>query len=818
MANIEKLLASAQKFLLKGQLTKAIGEYQKIVEAFPKDARHRQKLAELLSRGHRNESALAEYEIVARQYAESGFYLKSIAVFKQMQKIEPTRVDIYHRLAELNEKQGLIGNALTEYRNLVSFYEKDDMHHEAIEVLQKMADLDPDNLVSSAKITQCLMASGRTEEALVKFQAIIESLAEKAEYLKIIKLYERFLELCPEEGTSLLPLATALLKSGSAEEAITVLKTLLKHSPEDPDIHLCLTDAYVANQDFANARLTLKHLLKQKDDLDLNEYYVRICLDAGEVERARDWLEEWKEVFFQAERITVLQGFYEELNALLPGDSVVAETLSFINELVEDTARQNELDVAAKASSLSKVAFDTALIGGAIDDADARVIAREGVPFAGEVPPLDLDAPAKKSATVGLELDLDLDFETAVAEFGNADFISAVTESSAEEGRVSDPEIDEDVGVEVEIDLVAMDDLDLEFDEDIIAVDDEVFAGQDSSEGEGGSAGEIIGENGDHESEFELYLAVESPDLNDAEETDTEEQQLSQDEAIVPGFAPVPETVATSDDVLGDVDPFESFEISERDDLSTTTRSLADAALDVFDSAAEEGPLADGTDDLFGTPQNFDKLDVLKETDNFEPPSGVEETEELELTEDFEALEELEELEAAEEIEELEDVETLVGQELFGGNGFGPALHVETELEDAEFYLHQGLYDNAAKVVQGLIDTHPESVEFQAKIDEINQTKNERMESNKRSIRSGKRPKMSLKALTPPISCQTCRMMISWLQPLFLIPLAAQLRETMSFPRNWFLNLILQIRSRITISVLLIRKWAFTMTPLPNLQ
>ena len=606
MANIEKLLASAQKFLLKGQLTKAIGEYQRIVATFPKDARHRQKLAELLSRDKRNESALAEYEIVARQYAESGFYLKSIAVFKQMQKIEPTRVDIYHRLAELNEKQGLIGNALTEYRNLVSFYEKDDMHHEAIEVLQKMADLDPDNLVSTTKITQCLMASGRTDEALDKFQTIIESLTEKAEYLKIVKLYERFIELCPEEGTSRLPLARALLQSGSPEVAITVLKTLLKHSPEDPDIHLCLTDAYAANQDFANARLTLKHLLKQKDDdLDLNEYYVRICLDAGEVERARDRLEEWKHVFFQAERITVLQGFYKELNALLPDDSVVAETLSFIDELVIDTATQNELDGAANASNSPEVAFDTALIDGAADDVEPRVIASEGIRFAGEVPSLDLDVPAKKSPTVGLELDLDLDFETDVAESDNTDSISAMTEPITEGGGASDTEIDEDDQVEVEIDLVDMNDLDLGFDEDLIAVEDDSSGGQVSAQGEENNEGEIIGENGDHESEFDLYLTVESP-------------------------------------------------------------------------------------------------------------------EELAQKEEFEALEELEELEP-EEIEELEDVETQVGQEPSGDDGFGPALHIETELEEAEFYLHQGLYDDAILVVQGLIEAHPESVEFQAKMDEINQ-------------------------------------------------------------------------------------------------
>ena len=88
MASKDKLLANAQKFLSKGQTKKAIGEYQKLVDAFPKDVRNRQKFAELLSRDKRKEDALEEYEVVAKHYTETGFYLKAIAVFKQMQKIE----------------------------------------------------------------------------------------------------------------------------------------------------------------------------------------------------------------------------------------------------------------------------------------------------------------------------------------------------------------------------------------------------------------------------------------------------------------------------------------------------------------------------------------------------------------------------------------------------------------------------------------------------------------------------------------------------------------------------------------------------------
>ncbi len=314
MVNKEKLLANAQKFISKGQISKAISEYETLVGAFPKDVRNRQKLAELLSRDKRDEDALKEYEAVARHYNETGFYLKAIAVFKQMQKIDPSRLDIYHRLAELNEKQGLVGNALSEYRNLVAHYEKNQLHQDAADVLEKMLELDPENLNVAAKIAECSMALGEQEQAYAQFQEVVEALVAQGDQAKVVKLYDHFIGICPEDGAARLPLARALLASGSAAKALQILKNLVKHSPDDVAINRCLADAYVAVEDFANARLTLNHLLKQhEDDPDLRENYVRVCIDAGEAERARDRLEEWKDSFFQNERLAVLLDFYEEL-------------------------------------------------------------------------------------------------------------------------------------------------------------------------------------------------------------------------------------------------------------------------------------------------------------------------------------------------------------------------------------------------------------------------------------------------------------------------------------------------------------------------
>ena len=98
MASKEKLLASAQKSIIKGQTTRAIKDYQKIVALDPKDMRCRQKLADLCSKAKRPADAIESYEIVARNFAERGFYLKAIAVYKQMQRLDSSQVEIYQKL------------------------------------------------------------------------------------------------------------------------------------------------------------------------------------------------------------------------------------------------------------------------------------------------------------------------------------------------------------------------------------------------------------------------------------------------------------------------------------------------------------------------------------------------------------------------------------------------------------------------------------------------------------------------------------------------------------------------------------------------
>ncbi|MBW2503848.1 MAG: tetratricopeptide repeat protein [Deltaproteobacteria bacterium] len=417
MANKDKLVATAQKFLVKGQVAKAIGEYQKLVDAFPKDFRSRQKLAELLSRDRRNEDALGHYELVAKHYSDTGFYLKAIAVYKQMQRLEPSRVDIYHCLAKLSEKQGLLGNALTEYRNLMSFYEENDMYSEAIDVLFKMAELDPDNLNIFTKLIETYQKSHRDDEAYQQFTAIIDKLDEEGNSAQIVKLYDRFLGICPEETAAWLPYADALIATQHPDKAIPVLQQLLKHVPDDTDVMVRLADCYLLIDDLDNARLTLQHLARMHpDDLDLKDKMIRVCLREEEFERARDHLEASKKKFLEAGRQGDVRAYYEQLSQALPDDPVVARALASLGGLaVEESLPEpsaesvdpletdtvEDLSINMSDGELADAFKETKTIGETSDDHVAEDFSSEGFELELELD-LDLEGPSHADPSTGL--------------------------------------------------------------------------------------------------------------------------------------------------------------------------------------------------------------------------------------------------------------------------------------------------------------------------------------------------------------------------------------------------------------------------------
>ena len=362
MSNKQKYLESAQKNIKKKQLLRATKDYLKVVELDPRDIRSRQRLAELYVKINKAGEAFEQYEAVAKYFASNGFYLKAIAIYKQMQRLDPSQISIFSRLAELNEKQGLVGNALAELRHLVGYYEKNAMVADAIKTLEKMRDLDPGNINVQVKLAEVYANNDRINDGLAEFREVLKQLEEKRDYDKILRLYQMFLPLFPENVDLQKGLALTMLEKGESAKGINILQTLLRKRSDDVEVLSILSAAYESQGDSKNARLTYLYLLKlEPKDLEARESLVQCYLNEENYDKALAELEDWKDAFLKINRLERLQELYEALRVALPDNRQVLQTLDSIYEITGDGDKL--LDMVSGAGGSDSLEFTAGGIG-----------------------------------------------------------------------------------------------------------------------------------------------------------------------------------------------------------------------------------------------------------------------------------------------------------------------------------------------------------------------------------------------------------------------------------------------------------------------
>lgn len=228
-----KVLEAAQKHLGKGNYDRAIAELRKLVESDPTDIRTWLKIGDLYTRkGSRNE-AIETYARVANQYGEQGFFLKAVAVYKQILKLDPSRLDIQIKLGGMYEMLHLVSDALGTYEHVAASYARAGDIDQALTTLQKMTELDPENIPVRIKCAEAFSKAGRAKEAADEFDASAHLLKEQGRMDDYIKVAERLLFHRPDDVAQARELASLYLERSDPKRALSKLQLCFKADPKD---------------------------------------------------------------------------------------------------------------------------------------------------------------------------------------------------------------------------------------------------------------------------------------------------------------------------------------------------------------------------------------------------------------------------------------------------------------------------------------------------------------------------------------------------------------------------------------------------------
>src|SRR5678815_1742768 len=138
-----KVLKAAEKSLSQGKINAAIKEYRQIVDNDADDLTTLNMLGDLYVRSGKKEEAVTCFERIAEHYSNQEFHLKAIAMYKKIERLRPRDQIIAFKLAELYATQGLVHDARAQYLVVVESYTRTGDNKRALDILHKIADLDP---------------------------------------------------------------------------------------------------------------------------------------------------------------------------------------------------------------------------------------------------------------------------------------------------------------------------------------------------------------------------------------------------------------------------------------------------------------------------------------------------------------------------------------------------------------------------------------------------------------------------------------------------------------------------------------------------
>ena len=253
---------AARKFVDKGQIDKAVKEYLRIVHEDPKDVRVWLKIGDLYAKKGAKQDATETYLKVARFYHEQGFFLKAVAVYKQILKLDPRLVDVILKLAELYRQLGLMSDAMQHFESVAAHFHREGNTKEALATVKKLVDLDPENIATRIKLAELYSKEGLVEEAASEFTVACEQLRRQNRQDDFLKVAERLLWHKPDNHALNRELAGLYLRRNDPRRALQKLQACFKADPRDVETLGLLAQAFQALDQKAKTVSVLKELAR----------------------------------------------------------------------------------------------------------------------------------------------------------------------------------------------------------------------------------------------------------------------------------------------------------------------------------------------------------------------------------------------------------------------------------------------------------------------------------------------------------------------------------------------------------------------------
>ncbi|MGA2857210.1 MAG: tetratricopeptide repeat protein [Candidatus Sulfotelmatobacter sp.] len=346
--NKQKVLANAEKYVQQGKLPNAISEYEKILKNDAKDLTVTNTVGDLYSRIGEADKATECFKTVGDAYASQGFTVKAIAMYKKISKLKPSLESLL-KLAELYTQQGLFNDARAQYLQVAEEFLKANELENAVRIFQKILEMDPENTTMRVRLAEVYVRLGKKAEAWQIFTAAAESMRSKGSLNGADEILQRMLALEPGNAYALLMQGKNQAESGDAAGAVA---TLLKVADIDsnPDGLRDLLKAYLQTGQLSEAGATANKLLTVHNDLTAISSFADALMQAGQYDTALQVYDEHAERLLAENSDKVLAHLHSIIGHVRDNPASLEKLLDLFNKAGETTHVSEVIELLAHAS------------------------------------------------------------------------------------------------------------------------------------------------------------------------------------------------------------------------------------------------------------------------------------------------------------------------------------------------------------------------------------------------------------------------------------------------------------------------------------
>jgi tetratricopeptide (TPR) repeat protein len=280
------VLKEAQKYVARGQIDKAITEWEKLVREAP-DGNIYNTIGDLhLKRGDKK-SAVDFFHRSATFFREGGFSLKALALYKKVINIDPSDAVAFTALGELSEEKGLTTDAIKYYLTAADILSKSANKERFLNIYERILSLAPTNISLREKVAGLFLREGFSINAAREFVHIGQYWMEKGDFELSRSVFVKVLDIQPNNRDALLGLISAYGKKGDLQHSVEYAKKAVAALPDDQDLVLRCARLLEEMGAHDEAMEYVSKIVEMKpDDVEANRLLGDLRLHKGEREAA----------------------------------------------------------------------------------------------------------------------------------------------------------------------------------------------------------------------------------------------------------------------------------------------------------------------------------------------------------------------------------------------------------------------------------------------------------------------------------------------------------------------------------------------------